>query len=122
MDEMKINEILKHYSPEAQTVKALEELAELQAELAKMLNGHGDRNALQSEMADAVIMICQMMIIYDIDCDDLDGEMAFKLDRQLKRIAEETHEIRTDIHACDRTEPEQIDWTTYSEAVEERSE
>lgn len=92
MDEKKINEILRHYSPEAQTVKALEELAELQTELAKVLNGQGSKRALKSEIADVVIMILQMMIIYDIYYEDLDNEIAFKLDRQLRRIAEQTEE------------------------------
>ena len=89
MDEKKIETILRHYSPEAQTVKAIEELAELQAELAKMLNHQGDAAALKSEMADAYIMILQLMIIYDIDPEEFETEMAFKLDRQMKRIAEE---------------------------------
>jgi len=95
MDEKKINEILRHYSPEAQTVKALEELAELQTELAKVLNGQGNKRALKSEIADVVIMILQMMIIYDIYYENLDNEIAFKLDRQLRRIAEQT-ELQTE--------------------------
>ncbi len=92
MDEKKIETILRHYSPEAQTVKAIEELAELQAELAKTLNHQGDAEALKSEMADVYIMILQLMIIYDIDPEEFETEMAFKLDRQMKRIAEENNE------------------------------
>ena len=89
MDAKKIEEILRHYSPEAQTVKAIEELAELQAELAKLLNKQGNVRTMQSEMADAVIMISQLMYIFDIDPETLDSEIAYKLDRQLKRIEEE---------------------------------
>ena len=89
MGEKKIEAILRHYSPEAQTVKAIEELAELQAELAKILNHQGDTEALKSEMADVYIMVLQLMIIYDIDPEEFDTEMAFKLDRQMQRIEED---------------------------------
>lgn len=92
MDATKIEEILRHYSPEAQTIKAIEELAELQTELAKLLNKQGNVRTMQSEMADVVIMISQLMFIFDIDPETLDNEMAYKLDRQLKRIKEEFHE------------------------------
>lgn len=92
MDENKIAKILEHYSPEAQTVKAIEEFAELQVELAKLLNKQGDVFDLFREMADAFIMLVQMMSIYDIDPKKLDKEIAYKLDRQLRRIEEEKNE------------------------------
>lgn len=86
MDERKIAEILMHYSAEEQTIKAIEELAELQAELAKLLLKQGHRDAMKSELADVFIMITQLMTIFDIDPAELDAEVAFKLDRQIKRI------------------------------------
>lgn len=86
MDERKIAEILGHYSPEAQTIKAIEELAELQAELAKLLIKQGSREAMKNELADVFIMITQLMAIFDVDPAELDAEVAFKLDRQIKRI------------------------------------
>lgn len=89
MDEKKIEAILKHYSTEAQKVKAIEELAELQTEIARDLNGQGDIKHITSELADALIMIAQLMVIYDIEPKELDGDMAYKLNRQLKRIQEE---------------------------------
>lgn len=92
MDENKIAEILEHYSPEAQKVKAIEELAELQTEIARDLNGQGDIKHITSELADALIMIAQLMVIYDIEPKELDGDMAYKLNRQLKRIQEEEKE------------------------------
>lgn len=89
MDEGKIEQILRHYSPEAQTVKAIEELAELQAELAKIVNCQGDVHDMMCEMADVVIMLIQLMVIYDITPEDIDNEAAYKLDRQIKRISDE---------------------------------
>ena len=86
MDERKIAEILRHYSPEAQTVKAIEELAELQTELARLLNKQGNIETMKSELADVFIMITQLMAIFDVDPAELDAEVAFKLDRQIKRI------------------------------------
>ncbi len=88
MDERKIAEILGHYSPETQTIKAIEELAELQAELAKLLIKQGSREAMKNELADVFIMITQLMAIFDVDPAELDAEVAFKLDRQIKRIRE----------------------------------
>ena len=84
----KIEFILRHYSPEAQTIKAIEELAELQAELAKMLNKQGGRDSLIGEMADAYIMLTQLMVIFDIDAEEFDIEISRKLDRQIRRIEE----------------------------------
>lgn len=86
MDERKIAEILRHYSPEAQTVKAIEELSELQTELARLLNKQGNIEAMKSELADVFIMIAQLMAIFDVDPEEFDKEVAFKLDRQIKRI------------------------------------
>ena len=92
MDENKIEEILRHYTPEQQTIKAIEELAELQTELARILNKQGNEGALKGELADAYIMILQMMIIYDIDPEELESEMEYKLDRQIQRIRKEKTE------------------------------
>ena len=88
MDISKIEEILRHYSPEAQTVKAIEELAELQTELAKLANKQGDVSKMTSELADVRIMINQVMIIFDVDPEDVENWIRFKLDRQIERIRE----------------------------------
>lgn len=85
----KLNRILIHYSPKEQTVQAIEELAELQKELAKILNGKGDQKALIGELADALIMIYQLIPIYEVDYKELEETMEYKVDRQIKRIEEE---------------------------------
>ena len=89
MDATKIEKILNHYDPEAQTVKAIEELAELQAELSRLLIKQGDIEAMKSELADVVIMTSQLMYIFNVDPEELDEIATFKLDRQLQRIEEE---------------------------------
>ena len=86
MDEKKIEEILKHYTKEQQTIKAIEEFGEISSELARILNKQGDMKNLKSECADSFIMLMQIMILYGIDPEELDREIKFKLDRQLIRI------------------------------------
>ena len=92
MDEKMIESlwrILQHYGPRPQIIKAIEELAELQTELARDLNGQGNPDNMLSESADAFIMLMQVMAIYNIDMEALDEEIRFKIDRQLRRIEEE---------------------------------
>ena len=43
---------------------------------------------MKNELADVFIMITQLMAIFDVDPAELDAEVAFKLDRQIKRIRE----------------------------------
>ena len=93
MDEVifeRITEIMSHYGPDAQTIKAIEELAEMQVVLAKILNKQCENiDSLVSECADVFIMLLQIMSIYGIDIDYFDEEVRFKLDRQMQRIREE---------------------------------
>lgn len=89
MDMKKLEEILRHYSPEAQIVKGIEELAELQAELARLLIKQGDVKKTTSEIADVLIMVNQLTIILDITPEDLENWIKFKIDRQLERIREQ---------------------------------
>lgn len=89
MDMIKLEEILRHYSPEAQIVKSIEELAELQAELARLLIKQGDVKKTTSEIADVLIMVNQLTIILDITPEELENWIKFKIDRQLERIREQ---------------------------------
>ena len=89
MDERKLKEILEHYGPEAQVVKTMEELAELQAELARLLIKQGDIEKTKSEMADVLIMVNQLKIILDVPDEDLENWIRYKVERQLERIKEQ---------------------------------
>lgn len=89
MDMIKLEEILRHYSPEVQIVKSIEELAELQAELARLLIKQGDVKKTTSEIADVLIMVNQLTIILDITPEELENWIKFKIDRQLERIKEQ---------------------------------
>lgn len=55
-----INATIKKYGPKSQMVKAMEELSELQVELAKSINGNHRRDRIIEEIADVSIMITQL--------------------------------------------------------------
>lgn len=64
-----INPILRKaiaiYGTENQTIKAVEEMAELTKELAKALIGKADNDHIREEIADVEIMLEQLKDIYD---------------------------------------------------------
>ena len=73
--------IADHYELENQTVKAMEELAELIQALSK-----GERKNILEEMADVCVMLEQLMYFYDIGKAELEAVMNIKMDRQLHRM------------------------------------
>lgn len=60
---------LGKYGAEAQTKKLLEEMAELQEAICKQQNGRDTVEHVAEEIADVLVMLDQMMIMYD--CRDL---------------------------------------------------
>lgn len=56
--------IIDHYGSDHQKRKAAEELCELTAEILKDVAGHGNIEHITEEMADAIIMINQLLLIY----------------------------------------------------------
>lgn len=89
IDMEKLKAIIRHYGLSAQTSKAVEELIELSEVLIKDVNkGDLDRNGLYEEMADVLIMIGQLKIIYNIDTAALQQVIDMKIDRTLERMGE----------------------------------
>ena len=84
--------IIEHYGVAAQKVKAIEELSELQKEIAKDLIGQGNIEHVAEEIADVQIMLRQLQMIYGIDYSDLNKIMSEKTLRTLYRIAVEEKE------------------------------
>lgn len=84
--------IIDHYGADAQKVKAIEELSELQKEIAKDLIGQGSIENVAEEIADVQIMLRQLQMIYGIDYSDLNKIMSEKTLRTLYRIAVEEKE------------------------------
>lgn len=88
----KLKAIIRHYGLSAQTSKAVEELIELSEVLIKDMNkGDLDRNGLYEEIADVLIMIGQLKIIYNIDTAALQQVIDVKIDRTLERM--DDHQI-----------------------------
>lgn len=81
------------YGIQLQTVVAIEEMSELQKELTKFLRGKGNKEALTEEVADALIMITQIQLMYKISDEDIKEVMDFKLNR-LKERMKQTEKAR----------------------------
>lgn len=69
-----------------QTIVAIEEMSELQKELTKYIRGQGNRDNLIEEIADVLIMITQIQLMYQICDEDVRKVMDFKLNRLKERI------------------------------------
>lgn len=59
-----LEDAIKKFGEESQILKAIEELGELQIELARYLNNKGNVLKITEEMADAYIMIHQLFLLF----------------------------------------------------------
>lgn len=69
-----------------QTVVAIEELSELQKELSKFIRGKGNRDNLIEEVADVLIMITQIQIMFALPDDEIKEVVDFKIKRLKERM------------------------------------
>lgn len=69
-----------------QTVVAIEEMSELQKELSKFIRGKGNRDNLIEEVADVLIMITQIQLMYYIPDDEVERIIHLKLNRLKERM------------------------------------
>ena len=89
-DEIEImRSAIKKNGKTIQTVVAIEELSELQKELTKYIRGKGNRDNLIEEVADVLVMIAQIQLMYYIPDDEVDKVMRFKLNRLKERMQDE---------------------------------
>ena len=76
---------LERFGPVPQTMKAIEEMAELIKELSKDINDHLSNNApVIDEIADVQITLWQMQILYGVD--SVQDRIQFKLNRLKERM------------------------------------
>lgn len=85
-----LEEAIETFGAELQIIVAIEELSELQKELCKHLRGGGNQEHIDEEMADVMIMLEQLTMIFGND-DDIVVWEKMKLERLEKRL-EETNE------------------------------
>ena len=78
-----------HYGIEKQSVVCMEELSELCQQISKQLRGKGDKNHLTEEMADVYICLDMLGKMYNIDPEQLEDEILYKLVRTETRIKTE---------------------------------
>lgn len=74
---------------EAQTLMVMEEMSELQKELCKHARGADNRENIAEEIADVLIMLDQMMLLYS--CKE---SVERYRDEKIKRLAERLREER----------------------------
>lgn len=83
----KLEKIIKTHGENNQKLKAIEELDELQIAILNDINkGLNCRNNVIEEIADSLVMIRQLMMIYNIDSEMIVTVMHMKMDREIKRI------------------------------------
>ena len=82
-------EIINYYGHEPQKMMLLEEMAELQKEICKDMRYDPDLEAITEEVADVLIMLEQIQMMYRISETRLHQITNIKLRRQLRRIEDE---------------------------------
>lgn len=113
--------LIDHYGQESQKMMLLEEMAELQKEICKEFRGELNKEAITEEVADVLIMLEQVQMMYDISDIRLLEIANEKLARQLRRIVDEEdwkHEeptITEDEKAILRNLPAGYKWITRDE-------
>lgn len=85
--------LIDHYGHESQKMMLLEEMAELQKEICKEFRGELNKEAITEEVADVLIMLEQVQMMYDISDIKLLEITSEKLVRQLRRIIDEKVEL-----------------------------
>lgn len=81
-----IIKIIEYHGHFTQTMKALEEIAELQTELIHKLSGRDNIAQIVEEIADVKLMLLQLQSMFDITDQAIDSMIDYKINRTLKRI------------------------------------
>ena len=81
----RIEFLATYYGKEHQELKTLEELEELTTELINNIKTEGLSSNTPSEISDVLIMLYQLIYIYNIG-DDIENITEFKINRQIDRI------------------------------------
>ena len=81
----RIEFLATYYGKEHQELKTLEELEELTTELINNIKTEGVSSNTPSEISDVLIMLYQLIYIYNIG-EDIENITEFKINRQIDRI------------------------------------
>lgn len=93
---LNIIKITKHYGIENQLIKAVEEYSELIKAVTKYIQKPTIANKMQitEEIADCWIMTGQLVYLLGIDVDVVENTMNEKIERQIRRIDNESDNER----------------------------
>lgn len=83
-----LEKAIEKYGKTAQTLMFFEEVAELEKELCKNNRGEDNITQITEEIADVLIMLEQVKMMYGIESDFIDYFIDFKLERLEKRMEE----------------------------------
>ena len=83
---MKINKdllqkVIDKYGTTLQSTVAMEELAELIKEISKVIRGNKNADGMIEEIADVLIMIEQLKLMYNISDEEIESEISDKMYR-----------------------------------------
>lgn len=81
------------YGEKAQKLMAIEEMSELTKEICKDFRGKLNREHLIEEMADVLIMLDQMLLMYKISGEEIVSMCERKIERLKERLNKENYEI-----------------------------
>ena len=82
------------YGEKAQKLMAIEEMSELTKEICKDFRGKLDREHLIEEMADVLIMLDQMLLLYKISGEEVGLMRIKKVERLKERLEKQNDEIK----------------------------
>lgn len=81
------------YGEHAQKLMAIEEMSELTKEVCKDFRGKLDREHLIEEIADVLITLDQMLLIYEISEEEIYLMCERKMERLKERLEKQNNEI-----------------------------
>lgn len=85
---------IETYGVRAQKLIAIEEMSELTKEICKDFRGELNRENLIEEMADVLIMLDQMLILYKISGEEVGLMRIKKVERLKERLEKQNDEIK----------------------------
>lgn len=85
---------IETYGEKAQKLMAIEEMSELTKEICKDFRGLLDREHLIEEVADVLIMLDQMLLMYEISGDEIQQMRERKIERLKERMDKANDEIK----------------------------
>lgn len=85
---------IEEYGVRAQKLMAIEEMSELTKEICKDFRGKLNREHLVEEMADVLIMLDQMLLLYKISGEEVGLMRIKKVERLKERLEKQNDEIK----------------------------